>query len=313
MQTTYKLNSLYFLHPARLITMFIDNIKAIYPETGQKWLMNLPALIMQLAEKWEFKLIRVMPELSYNYVAMVEFQHQSAIIKIAPIEHSLKREYLCLNGFQKSSPAVFHFDEKLNAILMEHVYPGEPLKYLVKTGFDDKATKIICEMIRELTLQTIPPQHPFKHLSELANNLTILTNHLDEKLLNKAIALFKEPTCDRSNDIMLHGDLHHDNILSSDSNWKIIDPHGYTGDPAAEVGAMIRNPYDCFPNDKPLEKTLLRRLSILRDELPYDFERIKAWCYCSSVLSAAWTCEDFKKVNASEIMLIKTLNHICKL
>lgn len=290
---------------------FTDNIKEIYPETGHQWLQNLPSQIMKLAKKWEFELTQVLPQLSYSFVASVKYQRQSAIIKIAPPEQSLAKECLCLSSFQKDSPAIFHFDEKVNAILMEYIYPGEPLKNLVKAGRDDEATKIICDVIRELRFQNVPKQHPFKHLSELTKDLTILTGHVDEKLLNKAIYLFQELTVDRSADIMLHGDLHHDNILSSGHSWKIIDPHGYIGDPTAEVGTMIRNPYNCFPNDKPLEKILERRLSILKNELPYDYERIKAWCYCISVLSAAWTFEGFKKINNSEIILIQALNQIC--
>lgn len=302
-----QLNQHYLEHN----THFTENIKKIYSESGHQWLLNLPKQIMKLSKEWEFELIQVMPELSYSFVALVKCQNKSAIIKIAHSEQSLARESLCLSSFQKDSPAIFNFDEKENAILMEYIYPGKPLKNLVKAGQDDQATKIICDVICKLRLQTIPNQHPFKHLSELASDLTILKGNFDEKLLNKAICLFQELTADRSNDIMLHGDLHHDNILSSDHNWKIIDPHGYIGEPTAEVGAMIRNPYNCFPTDKPLRKILERRLSILRDELPYDFERIKAWCYCISVLSVAWTYEGFKKVNSSEIALIHALNQVC--
>lgn len=267
--------------------------------------------MMQLAEQWGFELMQVMPELSYSFVALVKFQNKPAIIKIAPKEQSLAKESLCLSCFQNNSPAIFHFDENINAMLMEYIYPGTPLKNVVQAGQDDQATKIICEVIRELRSQHIPKRHPFKHLSELVKDLNILIGHLDETLLNKAIRLFQELTVDRSEDILLHGDLHHDNILSADHHWKVIDPHGYIGSPAAEVGAMIRNPYDCFPSDKPLEKILERRLSILKDELPYDFERIKTWCYCISVLSVAWTYEGFKKINTNDITLIQALNQVC--
>ncbi len=292
-------------------TYFVDNIKEIYLEIGHQWLLNLPTQVIQLSEKWGFEFTQTMPELSYSFVALVKCQNKPAIIKIAPPQQSLARESLCLSSFHKDSPIIFHFDEKSNAILMEYIYPGEPLKNLVKAGQDEQATKIICGIIRELRFQDIPQQHSFKHLSELANDLSILKGHFDEKLLNKAIYLFQELTVDRSEDIMLHGDLHHDNILSSDHGWKIIDPHGYIGEPTAEVGAMIRNPYNCFPTDKPLRKILERRLSILKAELPYDIERIKAWCYCISVLSVAWTYEGFKKVNASEVALVQALSQVC--
>ena len=292
-------------------TSFVDNIKEIYPETGNQWLLDLPNQLKKLAEDWHFEFDSVMPELSYSFVARVNFHDKKAIIKIAPPEQSLAKETLCLSCFQKDSPEIFHFDENVNAVLMEYIYPGKSLKNLVRNGQDDRATQIISKVIRELRFQTLPTKHSFKHMSELAKDLDILHGHFDKNFLDKAIRLFNEMTIDRSNDIVLHGDLHHDNILSSNDDWKIIDPHGYIGDPAAEVGAMIRNPYDCFPDYKPLEKILTRRLSILNDELPYDFDRIKAWCYCITVLSVAWTYEDFKKVTSSDVELIHALNRVC--
>ena len=53
-------------------------------------------------------------------------------------------------------------------------------------------------------------------------------------------------------DVLLHGDLHHDNILQngddearhsfSDGGWLVIDPKGVIGESAYEVAAFIRNP-----------------------------------------------------------------------
>ena len=42
--------------------------------------------------------------------------------------------------------------------------------------------------------------------------------------------------------VVLHGDLHHWNILSSEREpYLIIDPKGYFGDPGYEVGAFLAN------------------------------------------------------------------------
>ncbi len=289
---------------------FISNIKEIYLETGDQWLRDIPVKINELGLEWDFEITRVMPHLSYSFVALVKYQGDDAIIKMAPSDQCLEQEIQCLSGFQKDSPTIFHFDKRNNAALMEYIHPGDSLKKLVRAGYDDQATRIICNIIRELRFQN-KINYPFKHLSELAKDLNILIGHFDKKLLDKAIYLFQELTQDRSQDILLHGDLHHDNILSSGNDWKIIDPHGYIGDPVAEVGAMIRNPYDCFPDNMSLKKILARRLSILNDELSYGSEHINAWCYCISVLSVAWTYEGFKIVNDSDIELITTLNNVC--
>jgi streptomycin 6-kinase len=46
----------------------------------------------------------------------------------------------------------------------------------------------------------------------------MLCGHIDNNIIDRAEAIFKNLCADRSNDIILHGDLHHDNILQSDNS-----------------------------------------------------------------------------------------------
>ena len=96
----------------------------------------------------------------------------------------------------------------------------------------------------------------------------------------------------RSEDVLLHGDLHHGNVLSYEEGWLAIDPHGYLGHPVAEIGAMIRKPWDAFPSNKPLKETIDRRISILHEELSFDIHHMNAWAYCTTALSEIWSIQD---------------------
>jgi streptomycin 6-kinase len=149
-----------------------------------------------------------------------------------------------------------------------------------------------------------------KHLSDLTESLLLLKGHLESATLAKAVSLFRDLSADRTQDVLLHGDLHHDNILNSDSSWKVIDPHGYIGDPAAEVGVMIRNPIDCFPTDKPLKKIIERRLKILSEMLPFDPKKIQAWAFCLTILSAAWDFEGYGRIPKETIKIALVVDKI---
>jgi streptomycin 6-kinase len=276
----------------KLSPTFISNIRDVYKEAGDAWLKDLPATLKKLAELWDFSFIKTMPDLSYNFVGLVMMHKDSkhAILKLAPHGGSLPTEIRWLRCMKKGVPEIYAVDEAHNAFLMEYLIPGNSLKSLVQEGKDDAATQIICQMIRDL--QSGQPAHSgFQHLSELPKALPILRGHFDARLLSQAETWFHDLTIDRTHDVLLHGDLHHDNILASNVGWKAIDPHGYVGDPAAEVGAMIRNPFDCFPKDRPLSQIVERRLQIMAEELPFDAQRIKRWSFCMTVLSIAWTFE----------------------
>jgi streptomycin 6-kinase len=91
---------------------------------------------------------------------------------------------------------------------------------------------------------------------------------------------------------VLHGDLHHDNVLRADREpWLAIDPHGVVGDPGAEVGAMLYNP-DPSRRDPALVALVPARIEQLADGLGLPIERVVAWGFVQAVLSAVWTAEE---------------------
>ncbi len=304
--------------------VFATNVTATYGESGKLWLRNLSQHVQDLADRWDFHLIHVIPNLSYGFVALVHSNEngKNAILKTAPKlpnTHGVIGEAKWLKSFKRGVPEIYHMDEERNAFLMENLEPGNTLKTLVEHGQDETATRIICQTILDLQsgldigssldlrsgldLKTDLPNFP--HMSSHIPSLEYLNGHMDREIISKGKSLFETLCADHSEDILLHGDLHHDNILQSGSTWKTIDPHGYVGNKVAEVGTMIRNPFDCFPKNKTLKKVLETRLQILIEMLPFDPEKIKYWVFCITLLSAAWDVEGFNKIteNTGEVAL----------
>jgi len=287
---------------------FTDTIQAVHGETGAAWLAQLPTQIEALSKRWNFRFIQPIVDLSYSFVGIVELNTAvTAILKLIPDHTRMLTELHSLQCFSKGVPKIYAFDEENNMLLLEHIKPGDPLKTLVQVEQDETATRIICQAI--LTLQSEQKiLYPFPHLSELIKDLAALKGHTDSYLLSKAESLFHDLTFDRSQDVLLHGDLHHDNLIKNGTSWKAIDPHGYIGDRVAEVGAMIRNPMDCFPQEHSRTKITERRLEILAEELPFDPQRIKAWAFCMTILSAAWNIQDFGHLAKNEIELASLID-----
>jgi streptomycin 6-kinase len=294
-----------------LTPQFRKNIEAVYGETGNLWLQRLPIFIQELEQQWDVRFVKPVAELSFNFVGLVNCNsnNQMAIIKTAPTGEHLVNEVHCMLCFSNATPRVYKHDEERFAFLMEYITPGYSLKKFLKNENDIVATRIIAQTIKELQ-KNQQKKYTFKHLSDLVGDLKSLYGHMDAKLLAKAGSLFSELTADRSNDVVLHGDLHHDNIIRSGSSWKVIDPHGYLGDPVAEVGVMIRNPMDSFPNDVSPAQVVETRLNILKEELPFDPQKIKAWSFVMTILSAAWNMHDFNHLAESEIELASLIDKV---
>lgn len=85
--------------------------------------------------------------------------------------------------------------------------------------------------------------------------------------------------------MLLHRDLHHDNILKHGNEWKVIDPKEVIGDPVYEVAAFIRNP---MPELLTLDTTTHTQMFHLRmmkfaQILAFPAQRILDWCFVQAV------------------------------
>ena len=106
---------------------------------------------------------------------------------------------------------------------------------------------------------------------------------------------------------LLHGDLHHDNVLfDSHRGWVAIDPKGVVGEREYEIGAALRNPGECPALFLPLD-TIERRLTRFATALDLDVARARQWVFAQAVLSAVWMIEDREPVGeASPVLQLAT-------
>lgn len=286
-----------------------ENIRIVHGERGLEWLSQLPVLLENVCQKRELKFISPLPGLSYNFVAEVrDSLNRSLILKIGPQTVNLKAEAAWLKSFPETCPQVSEFDQADNFILMEKVAPGTTLKYLVDQGKDDEATRIVAGCIRSLQSRKML-SHEYKSLEDLISDYKTLEGVADSFLLEKARTLHRE-LCQNAEPQLLHGDLHHDNILADHKGWKVIDPHGYVGDPISEMGVLMYNPVDRISGMTPLKKLLERRFSILQEELGFDPQRMKAWAFCKTMISAAWFQEDSSEEARFQLGLAQLIDEI---
>jgi streptomycin 6-kinase len=90
--------------------------------------------------------------------------------------------------------------------------------------------------------------------------------------------------------IPLHGDLHHDNVIGHDGDWRVIDPKGLIGDPVFDGANLFRNPYpaDALVFDPARIDELAVRLSA---RMGWPRRRILEWACVLNAISACWTQE----------------------
>ncbi|WP_285043460.1 aminoglycoside phosphotransferase family protein [Plantibacter sp. LMC-P-059a] len=90
--------------------------------------------------------------------------------------------------------------------------------------------------------------------------------------------------------VVLHGDLHHENVLEfAPGDWRAIDPKGIVGHRAFDATAMLANPDRATAQDPRL---LEQRAELLGRSLGIGRTTILEWSVARSALSAVWSLGD---------------------
>lgn len=269
---------------------------------GEEWLRRLPGIVASLRERWEiYSVEEPFAGIWYNWVAPVRRTDGTpAVLKLCtPGDDEFASGALALQAFDgRGAVRLLELDLEIGAMLMERVEPGEQL-YNVRD--EEAATSAAADVIRKLH-RPLPLDHPFPTVSRWARGFDRLrdrfgggTGPMPEALVERAESLFAELLYSQEETVLLHGDLHQENILYSSSreggSWLAIDPKGVVGDPAYETAAMLHNPDWLLEEPRPGE-VLERRVYQLSEELGLDLRRVWGWGFAQAVLAAFWVLED---------------------
>ncbi len=283
-------------------------IETLCGEEGKKWLETLPEQIKKYEQKWNITTSTPF-SLSYNYVCpALTTDNQNAVLKISfPSNHEFITEIEALKRFpEEVSIKLLEEDLENGAVLLEQAIPGIPVSKIFpdsdQINFTSQVIKKLHIPIIESDRNLFPTIQDWEKIFERyeesnTNNMGVIPSYL----VDLGRGIFTEFLQENTEQYLLHGDLHNDNILKSNRGWLVIDPKGIIGEREFELGAFLRNPYYDLPKNSDYKAIETRRISQFADALRFDRERIRLWALASSIISMLWFWEDEGKV--SEIYL----------
>lgn len=296
---------------------FISTITNTFGEDGEFLLNNLPSLIEETSARWSLTDVQPVPMLSYNFVAfakrpspltppplrfasgaVVPRREGSVVLKIGVPRDELTSELAALRLFNgESACRLIEADEEKGFLLLERLFPGE---MLVTLKDDEEATHIAAEVMKRIWRPgfDIPDAAKFIKLSDWFDGLKELrkmfngrTGPLNEKIVDRVEKSVSDLLAENQNPVLMHGDFHHYNVLSSERGWLIIDPKGVIGPACYEVGPLLINPWGELIHLNGLPQITKRRIDILHEHLGFERERIHAWGLAHAILSVWWSLE----------------------
>lgn len=276
---------------------YVQTIKNIHKENGEVWLKNFDALIDYCETKWKFKVLPPF-ELSYNFVAPAKKEDGGEVVlKLSVPNKEFHSEVEALRYFDGIGMVrIIETEVEKGILILERLTPGKTLA----THEDDlETTEIAAAIMGELWI----PETSGSNLPKIEERLRSLLNFhrkhptgrtpITQELLQKAIHTFRSLLEEKNQRYILHGDLHHYNILKSGSSWLAIDPKGLVGEREYDTIQFLLNK---LPEEN-IEPILAKRIDILVERLQLDERRILAWGFAHGVLSTCWSLEDGEEYN----------------
>ena len=198
------------------------------------------------------------------------------------------------------------YEQSEGAVLLERLLPGKQLADLALAGRDDEAIDILARVIRQMSHSCASPV-AFVTVDDwglgFSRYLESGDKRIPPRLIEEGGQLYAALCASQQNPRLLHGDLHHDNVLfDAARGWLAIDPKGVIGEVEYEIGASLRNPWQ-RPELFASPATVERRLWRFAADLKLDTDRALAWGFAQAVLSAIWSAEDGFAVDDSHSSL----------
>lgn len=257
--------------------------------------VNEPGLASYYMQKWRLTSVGPAIQTPTSSLFPVTRNNNALMLKIIKEEGDEQNSCTALLHYNGVG-AVNVFEHTDDAFVMQRAVAGKTLKMFRAEQGDEKTTRIISDVLKQLhcapsskseinlpNLKTLQGAFAaMRGINERALPLSILEHA--EKLFDSLIA-------STSHYSVLHGDLHHDNLLlDQDDGWLAIDPKGFLGDPVYDCAALFKNPLD--DDGVADEFCIFSRADILQEQLGYSRDRILQWAFVHCVLSVIWSVQD---------------------
>ncbi|MGM9920370.1 MAG: aminoglycoside phosphotransferase family protein [Bhargavaea sp.] len=280
-------------HQANPPQEFKDRMVAVFGVAGKTYLEGLGETVARYTRDWGLSVKGPAPNLSYNYVLFVTCADGTeAVMKISVPTEDSRNEILAVSEYGGGGCArLLRAVPEDGVQLIERLSPGTMLRAVRD---EKEATESFCNVWTRIR-RPLPYGAEIRPVGRMWKEACAKYRamHPDGGPIPESHVTLAEDCFSwfehHGTTELLHGDLHHQNILLDEKRgWMAIDPHGYAGDPACDLAPYLYNELE----GKPLEETLDVRTSVMLSRLPVGRERLFRACIAMTIMSACWNAEE---------------------
>lgn len=223
----------------------------------------------------------------------------------------LKSEYemlLSLDG--KYSCKVYSFKEEEGQLIEERILPGTVLRNEKNLEKRLYAFGKIFHAIHKPQKEGETYLHWLADIKEYCETNQIGGDWTRKAQLAYSICLdiFQK----YSERVLLHGDLHHDNILQrGDGSYVMIDPKGVVGPSILDLPRFILNELNTI-HEEPLTEHITRVIELISQQFNYPLADVQKSFVMETILGCIWSMQDGEDIDLQDLeiaeYILKNIN-----
>ncbi|MEH7115379.1 aminoglycoside phosphotransferase family protein [Neobacillus niacini] len=274
---------------------FQEKIINAFGEEGKNWLDSLEETVEFFLQKWNLTSEGPVDNLSYNYVLKVIDQEGAPLIlKLGVPSFDTRNEMVTVQAYDGDGCAkLVKSDREKGVMLLERLVPGRMLSEEQDEVVVVETFIKVWEAIRRpVPSEGVTPSlnNWFEGLARYRDNFPHDDGPISHEHVQLAEAFYQEVLETSTGPQLLHGDLHHENILYSQTKgWMAIDPKGVAGDPYFDVVSFLINQLELKADPKNIVKL---RVDTISEQLGFDRQRLLKAAVALGTLYACWGVED---------------------
>ncbi len=247
--------------------------------------------LLGYCEKWKLSEPLKMAETITSSVYRVNYKNGFAALKILSAvgrRHEATAPSVLTHFNRDGAVGIFNFDD--GAHLLEWVN-GPHLKSLVEVADDHLASEVICDVLEKIHGNKVLCPTEIKNLKTHFRALFAMAEQAEDPLFKEGARVAARLLEDEQDIVLLHGDIHHKNILKSQTRgWLAIDPQGVIGERTYDLANAFFNPDD-MASFVETESRIRTMCAIFSERLRLNPTRILEFAFAYGCLSSAWCIE----------------------
>jgi len=248
------------------------NKQKIADHFGTPFLGKLTAILDKYISLWQLSDLEQVDYYSVNCIfTCTSEKYGDCVLKVSPKPQNLTSEYNALVEFGGGVACrAYEFSDTDGVLLLERIKPGTQLRD--EPNFDTRLGAF-CQVFKSLHTSPNLTAKYATYIDWVSQSAAYMRTRNDYAKLSEKMSKAEE-ICrylwqKHPEQTLLHGDLHHDNILLGENGYRVIDPKGAIGNPVFDIPRFMLNEenHDEMGNFARIASTLSEKFNVPEEDI----------------------------------------------